>query len=288
MSEKIEHNGHWWSQRPDGLILYWENDEWKPWYPGNPLGPPPEMTGGIRTSPRSPGNPSPSGESIVRTRAWIARHPYVTSGAALVLGFFVGVGSAAPEGSSTLESALASAEANVDAAHEENEGLEERLASLEDDNEALDRELGLLSDKLDAERSKRDLPDFSGQSRESVEALAAKFGWDLRINKRSSDMAPGTVISQSPAAGTEVSDGSNLSITIAKPPPAPPPVEEPPAEESSGTEGCTPGYTPCLPPASDYDCEGGSGDGPAYTGYVTVTGSDPYGLDSDGDGTGCE
>lgn len=51
---------------------------------------------------------------------------------------------------------------------------------------------------------------------------------------------------------------------------------------------CTDGYDPCLPPASDYDCEGGSGDGPAYTGYVTVTGSDPYDLDADGDGVGCE
>ena len=54
------------------------------------------------------------------------------------------------------------------------------------------------------------------------------------------------------------------------------------------TQKCTPGYKPCLPPMSDYDCEGGSGDGPGYTGAVTVTGSDPYGLDADGDGYGCE
>jgi hypothetical protein len=52
---------------------------------------------------------------------------------------------------------------------------------------------------------------------------------------------------------------------------------------------CHPSYDPCLKPdASDYDCAGGSGDGPEYTGFVTVTGSDDYDLDSDGDGTGCE
>jgi hypothetical protein len=52
---------------------------------------------------------------------------------------------------------------------------------------------------------------------------------------------------------------------------------------------CHPSYDPCLDPnASDYDCEGGSGDGPGYTGFVTVKGPDEYGLDSDGDGTGCE
>jgi resuscitation-promoting factor RpfB len=49
------------------------------------------------------------------------------------------------------------------------------------------------------------------------------------------------------------------------------------------------GYSPCLPPGPDVDCTGGSGDGPRYVnGPVYVSGSDPYGLDSDGDGVGCE
>jgi len=49
------------------------------------------------------------------------------------------------------------------------------------------------------------------------------------------------------------------------------------------------GYSPCLPPGSDVDCAGGSGNGPRYVnGPVYVNGSDPYGLDSDGDGVGCE
>jgi hypothetical protein len=37
-----------------------------------------------------------------------------------------------------------------------------------------------------------------------------------------------------------------------------------------GSQQCTPGYSPCLPPASDYDCAGGSGDGPNYTGPVRL------------------
>jgi len=57
---------------------------------------------------------------------------------------------------------------------------------------------------------------------------------------------------------------------------------------TSSRASCTPGYSPCLTPASDYDCAGGTGDGPEYTGEVQVTGSDPYGLDIDGDGVGCE
>jgi endonuclease YncB( thermonuclease family) len=49
------------------------------------------------------------------------------------------------------------------------------------------------------------------------------------------------------------------------------------------------GYSPCLPPGPDVDCAGGSGDGPRYVnGPMSVRGSDPYGLDSDGNGVGCE
>ena len=62
-----------------------------------------------------------------------------------------------------------------------------------------------------------------------------------------------------------------------------------PASAHKKGKNCTKGYKPCLHPASDYDCAGGSGDGPKYVkGTVKVTGSDPYGLDSDNDGVGCE
>lgn len=69
-----------------------------------------------------------------------------------------------------------------------------------------------------------------------------------------------------------------------QPPPAPPP--SPPPSSSN----CHPSYEgACLDPnAYDYDCEGGSGDGPEYTGAVRVVGPDDYELDRDGDGFACE
>lgn len=73
------------------------------------------------------------------------------------------------------------------------------------------------------------------------------------------------------------------------PPPTPPPTVAPELRPPPAPENCTPGYSPCVAVASDVDCAGGSGDGPVYvSGPVTVTGSDPYGLDSDGDGVACE
>lgn len=71
-------------------------------------------------------------------------------------------------------------------------------------------------------------------------------------------------------------------------PPPPPPAAPAPAAPAPGS-GCDPNYSGCVPIASDVDCAGGSGNGPAYVqGPVQVIGSDVYDLDRDGDGTACE
>jgi hypothetical protein len=63
-----------------------------------------------------------------------------------------------------------------------------------------------------------------------------------------------------------------------------------PALQPAPKQNCDPNYSgACLDPdASDYDCAGGSGDGPLYTGPVQVVGDDHYDLDRDGDGLACE
>lgn len=56
------------------------------------------------------------------------------------------------------------------------------------------------------------------------------------------------------------------------------------------TPRCDSNYTgACVPVASDVDCRGGSGNGPAYVvGPVRVVAHDIYDLDADGDGWGCD
>ena len=58
----------------------------------------------------------------------------------------------------------------------------------------------------------------------------------------------------------------------------------------ASAQDCDPNYSgKCVPIASDVDCAGGSGNGPAYVdGPVHVVGSDIYGLDRDGDGVACD
>lgn len=59
--------------------------------------------------------------------------------------------------------------------------------------------------------------------------------------------------------------------------------------ETQSSAQCDPNYSGCVPIASDVDCAGGKGNGPAYVkGPVKVIGNDIYGLDKDGNGIGCE
>ncbi len=54
-----------------------------------------------------------------------------------------------------------------------------------------------------------------------------------------------------------------------------------PDNNNDDGNNCAAGYSPCLPVVGDLNCD-------QVTGPITVTGSDPYGLDADNDGVGCE
>ena len=93
---------------------------------------------------------------------------------------------------------------------------------------------------------------------------------------------PGTVLDPSRAIDTEREPAPELA-----PPPEPAPASEAPSEPAPDCHSSYQGA--CLDPSvSDYDCAGGEGNGPAYTGPVMVIGPDDYDLDRDGDGYACE
>jgi len=99
---------------------------------------------------------------------------------------------------------------------------------------------------------------------------------------------PPTAVPPTPVPPTAVPP-TPVPPTAVPPTPVPPTAVPPtPVPQAAPAQNCTPGYNPCIPQGSDVDCAGGSGNGPRYVGRVTVTGSDPYGLDRDGDGIGCD
>jgi hypothetical protein len=120
------------------------------------------------------------------------------------------------------------------------------------------------------------IPSVLGKGLQQARNMLQVRGYRVKVVHQTSSARPNTVISETPHGGTRAIPGKKVTIVVAKAAPAP-------------ASNCTPGYSPCLPPASDYDCAGGGGNGPKYVyGTVTVTGSDPYGLDADHDGIGCE
>jgi hypothetical protein len=127
------------------------------------------------------------------------------------------------------------------------------------------------------------VPRIVGKRLENAKDALRRSDLLVRVARKYSSKPAGTVLSQSVSPGTEVRAGRTIRLVVSKGPKPPPPP----------SQNCTSGYSPCLVyhGGADYDCSGGSGDGPYYTepGVVyAVSGSDPYDLDADNDGSGCE
>jgi PASTA domain len=130
-----------------------------------------------------------------------------------------------------------------------------------------------------------EVPTLVDMTRAEAEQLVADLGLEATTKYRSTGQHPAEiVISQSHEAGAWVLPDTTISLVVAKTPTPPPP---PPAPEPS----CDPSYPDvCLDPAvEDYDCAGGTGNGPGYVeGPIRVLPPDPFDLDGEGDGVGCE
>lgn len=84
-------------------------------------------------------------------------------------------------------------------------------------------------------------------------------------------------------AAPPVNEVTSTGTRQPPPPPAPVPLVQPAGDCHGSYAGV------CVPIASDVDCAGGSGDGPAYVrGPLQVVGNDVYDLDRDGDGIACD
>jgi hypothetical protein len=138
--------------------------------------------------------------------------------------------------------------------------------------------------------AKVDVPKLAGMRLARAKDVLADRGLEVTIRYKSTGRFPaGTVISQSHLAGVGVPPDSRITLVVAKAPPPPPSTAPPPTTAPS--RNCDPSYPDvCLDPtAVDYDCAGGSGDGPRYvSGPIRVRPPDPFDLDREGDGWGCE
>lgn len=139
---------------------------------------------------------------------------------------------------------------------------------------------------------KVEVPKLVGMRLANARQRLADQGLKLRVRYRpTARFVAGTVIAQSRRIGSGVAPSSAITLVIAKSPPPPPTTQPPPPPPTTPARNCHRSYPgACLDPtASDYDCAGGSGNGPRYVqGPVQVRSPDPFDLDSDADGLGCE
>jgi len=183
---------------------------------------------------------------------------------------------------------------DLEAANAQVARLQDATADLEAQVTDLKTEVSTLKDRIARLRAAVPLPDFAGTILKETRGGIEARGWTVKVTRVESSQPVGTVLSQQPSSGTVMKLGGLVTLTVAKAPAPPPPAPAPvistgnPGVAPGG--GCHPSYTgACLDPnASDYDCAGGTGDGPYSTGPVRVVGYDEFGLDTDNDGYGCE
>jgi hypothetical protein len=139
-----------------------------------------------------------------------------------------------------------------------------------------------VTDKLAAAAAAKAAADKAAADKAAADKAAAdKAAADAAA---AAQQAADAKAAQEAAAAQAAAQAAAAAAAKAAAPPAPV------APAVPGTNpGCDPNYSGCVPIASDVDCAGGSGNGPAYvSGPVQVIGRDIYGLDADHDGIGCE
>ena len=113
------------------------------------------------------------------------------------------------------------------------------------------------------------IPRMVGKKVDPARNILKNVDYKVKVvRRRTTTGRHDVVLAQMPAAKTEALPGRVVTLVV-------------------WNNICTPGYSPCLRKAYDYDCIGGGGD-PPFTGLHRVTGYDTYNLDSDNDGYGCE
>jgi hypothetical protein len=146
-----------------------------------------------------------------------------------------------------------------------------------------------------------EVPKLVGTNVEQAkQALAGrKLRWTISY-EHTRQVSPGTVMAQGWDPGTSVVPGTAIVLRVARAPAPPPPAATapPPTAPRTTTPRTTPPSKNCDPAypgvclhegIGDYDCAGGSGNGPNYVdGPIRVLPPDPFDLDRDGDGWGCE
>ena len=200
----------------------------------------------------------------------------------LVVGSATGIGS----GDAARNEALAAAHASTQDAVQRADTAQDDLDRLRSDISSLKEQVSSAS--IRADRAETDAGRIT-RLEEKVNTLSAQLA-AARADRRRAAAKAQTIRTKLGAERAEVrrlrADAADLRAAAD----AAAVADVDTVSVPDADTGCHPSYEgDCLPlDALDVDCAGGSGDGPAFAGYVEVVGPDVYDLDADGDGYACE
>jgi hypothetical protein len=118
--------------------------------------------------------------------------------------------------------------------------------------------------------------------------LAAGFGGEQQVAQPITTTSASTVTASPSTTAAPTITRPRATTTTRR---ATPTTRKATPTTAAPARNCDPAYPDaCLHDGTgDYDCAGGSGNGPNYvSGPIRVLPPDPFGLDRDGDGVGCE
>jgi hypothetical protein len=133
--------------------------------------------------------------------------------ALLVGGAFGAAGSSQQEEVDRLNSDLGDSRADL-------RNVREDLDAARTENESVQSDLEEAEATVERLSAKGEVPDFTGGTVSEAESAAQDYDWRIKTTEQaSSDAAPGTVISQTPAEGTTLKAGRSIALVVAKKPP---------------------------------------------------------------------
>ena len=127
---------------------------------------------------------------------------------------------------------------DLDTVTGEKDALAEEVAGLERENADLREQIEGILDDIDA--SVVAAPDLTGGTAAAAVARAEENDWVvIQIPTATTEVAPGTVLSQTPVAGTPMLAGSALAISVATAPEPPPSADAETIFEQAGNGPAT-------------------------------------------------
>lgn len=135
---------------------------------------------------------------------------WVVVAAALLVGLTLGWTANNQESEiATLESRVTELQEEITETASKLESAEAKNSDLERDNADLDRQLLELTAAIP-------IPDYSGETATKVKSDASDHGWEVSTKSEPSPKPAGTVLSQSPAPGTEMKYGATVTLVVAE------------------------------------------------------------------------